>query len=459
MHIPEYESDFVKFAYWIRPNTDDDLGFVRAQIFAGRLHDHPSLAGIQVFDDEATTMERALEFRRLGRPGLYIACLVYLGLKSNPIACLTLAGILIQRAQYKEPPNQRMLLRRAFGWLKAADSGKFANSFGLQMEAFSRIEKASNAADAGKISELRRQIERNERKVTLIDGILPKWKSESGGSSEKYRCLTEPLPLRGDLTAASSKSLLDTLRSEYPWADDLLSDIETALTLSVSSNRPWLSLPPILIVGPPGIGKTRFTRRLGEITGVPARVINAGGSADNRDFSGTARGWGTAHPARIVEILRETETANPIVLLDEIDKAGGGDRNGRITATLLTMLEPETRARFYDEALATNVDLSYVNWILTANDVRALGRPLLSRLRVVHMSAPPATAAPSIVETVLRDIAASYGWPDGATPTLAPEVRKALVDALSKGASPRNIWVMIEQILAIELKWRRSGLN
>ena len=458
MHVPHYESDFVRFAYWIRPTNGSENGIVRARHFARTLMDHPSLAGIEIFDDEAKTMERAIEFRRVNRPGLYIVCLVYLGLQRDPVACLTLAGILIQRSQYKDPPNQRMLLLRAAGWLQAADSKKFTKNFGLLPEAFSRIEKASSTADDGRISEIRRQIERNERKVTLIDGALPKWKTESG-SSDKYQCLTQPLHLRGDLTPASTKVLLEAIRSEYPWAVDMLSDIETALTLSISSNKPWLSLPPLLLVGPPGVGKTRFARRLGELTGVPVRVVNAGGSADNRDFSGTARGWGTAHPSRIVEILRETEVANPIVLLDEIEKAGGGDRNGRITATLLTMLEPETRARFYDEALTINIDLSYVNWILTANDVKALGRPLLSRLRVVHMSAPPVSAAPKIVETVLRDLAARYGWPDGAMPTLAPEVHAALVDAMSKGASPRNIAVMAEQVLAIELKWRRAALN
>jgi len=335
----------------------------------------------------------------------------------------------------------------------------YTEGFGIQPEAFSRIEAASKSAEIGKISDIRRQIERNERMVTLIEGALPKWKSESGANSDKYRCLTEPLRLRGDLNSVSSRALLDALRSEYPWADDLLSDIETALVLSISSSRPWLSLPPLLIVGPPGIGKTRFARRLGELTGVPMRVINAGGSADSRDFSGTARGWGTAHPARIVDIFRETETANPIVLLDEIDKAGGGDRNGRITATLLTMLEPETRSRFYDEALNTNVDLSYVNWVLTANDVRALGRPLLSRLRVVHMRAPPMNAAATVIETALKDVAARYGWPGGTMPMLAPEVHASLARAMSKGASPRNLAVMIEQVLAIELKRRRAGLN
>jgi len=458
MHIPQLESDFVRFAYWIRPPRNNQSAIMRARLFAEGLMDHPSLAGIHVFGDEAEMMEQALEFRRLNRPGLYIACLIYMGLQNDPVACLTLAGIVAQRAQYMEPPNKRRLLLRAIGWLNAANLEKFTDNFGLPPEAFLRIEKASNAVNDGKISKVRRQIERNERKVTLIEGALPKWKSENGGS-DKYLRLTEPLHLRGDLNLARSNMLLEALRLEYPWANDLLTDIETALNLAIASGKPWLSLPPLLLVGPPGIGKTRLARRLAELTGVPIRIINAGGSSDNRDFSGTARGWGSAHPSRIVEIFRETEVANPIVLLDEIDKAGGDGRNGRITATLLTMLEPETRAHFHDEALNTKVDLSYVNWILTANDLQALGRPLLSRLRVIHMPAPPASAARRIVETILKDRAGIYGWPEGVLPSLDPEVHEALAGAMSRGASPRNISVMIEQVLAIEIKRRRATMN
>jgi len=102
-------------------------------------------------------------------------------------------------------------------------------------------------------------------------------------------------------------------------------------------------------------------------------------SGDRKIAVRAARRWSTAHPARIVEILHESGVTNPIALVDEIEKAGGSERNGRI-------------------------------------------------------------------------------W-DVPLPRLEPEVHAALVDAMSKGASSRNIAVMVEQVLAIELKRRRVGLN
>jgi hypothetical protein len=452
------ESDLKNLVFWVRPPSRRDRRISRAAAFAARIAELPFLTNISIFRDADETLVEALEFRRIGRDGLYIASLLYLGLRRDPIACLTLAGILAQKADLRlgvRPPNAKRLLNRALGWLAAIDYDAFEKGFGTLPQAFARIEAAKDADNSESDLALKRRLELNERRVTLINKPLRRWKSDAA-SSDRYSALEAPLELRGNLDRKNEAKLLAALREEYPWAVDLLSDIETATALSVGAGLPWLSIPPILIVGPPGIGKTRFVRRLSELTGVPYRTINGGGSADNRDFAGTARGWGSAHPSRIVEIFCDTLVANPIVLFDEIDKAGGGERNGRSTGTLLAMLEAETRTRFYDEALALNVDLSFVNWVLTANDVAGLGRPLLSRLRVVHMPAPPSSAASRIIQSAIEDIGARMGWPKEALPVLDREVHSALVRAMGRGASPRNIAAMLEQILAIEVKWRRS---
>jgi hypothetical protein len=458
MFIPQNEAELTKLVFWVRPLSRRDFRKNRAADFAFQIAQLQCLKGIEIFRDDERVLETALEFRRIGRDGLYIASLIYLGLRQDPIACLTLAGILAQRVVSPlgiRPPNSMRLMARAIGWLAAMDQGRFESGFGSVPQALTRVEASKTDTDATIDAGLKRKLELNERRILLVEKPLRKWKSETT-SWERYAALNDRLDLRGKLDRQGEARLLAALRDEYPWALDLLADIETAIALSIGAGTPWLSIPPILIVGPPGIGKTRFVRRLSELSGVPYRTINGAGSSDNRDFSGTARGWGTAHPSRIVEILCDTQVANPIVLFDEIDKAGGGERNGRAAATLLTMLEPETRSRFFDEALAANVDLSFVNWVLTANEVTGLGRPLLSRLRVVHMSAPPASAAPRIIRSAIQDIGVRLGWPKEALPELDQEVQDALVDAMAKGASPRNIAAMLEQILAIEVKWRRS---
>src|SRR5690606_31841816 len=88
--------------------------------------------------------------------------------------------------------------------------------------------------------------------------------------------------------------------------------------------------------------------------------------------------------------IARCKTANPIIVVDEIDKTTPGGHNGDIHWTLLTLLEQQTAAVFFDECLLTNCNLSQISWILTANDVHSLPRPLLSRLRVIRVGRPAA---------------------------------------------------------------------
>ncbi len=467
MFVPKAEAELVELALWMRPPTANLHRYEnprRALKFALGISKLPFLKGVDIFDaedDDDEMLEQAMQFRQAGRQGLYVTCLMYLGLKRRPLACLLLAGIVTQMAkQDRAHPvwSRRQLRRRAVGWLSAILLEDFEKGFGFDPAKLPMFRSTSEIKEVDREKLSLQRLELNEGKVSIIQIPIRKFRSDTT-DSERYKNLHEPLALAGNLNTQSAAELLKGLRSEYPWAHDLLNEIETAITLSVSGGRHWLSLPPILIVGRPGIGKTRLIRRLSALSGVPYVIVNAGGSIDNRSFAGTARGWGSAHPSRIVEIFVETQTANPIVLVDELDKAGGGARNGRLTQSLLTMLEPETNAKFYDEALATTVDLSFVNWIFTANSLDNLGRPLLSRLRVVHMPPPPPSAAPKILATILKEVGERYGWTNDMLPTLDPAVTAALEASLGKGASPRNLIAMIEQVLAIEAKQRRTSLN
>ena len=453
MYVSDDENELAKLVLWTNPPVDENTGRRRSGRLLEQLEDHPSLKSVPIPIDENGLFKFALKLKAINRPGLYVAYLLALALDGHPFACLIIAGILTQRIAEGAAKNKTTTKRRIDGWLNAPRASKFAEALNLPNILFTLNSDETRKPRADKAEELQRKINLNNRKVIVVTASLEKWKSETS-SSERYLRLHQALDLKGNVDRTGSAALIAALRHEYPWAHELLEDIGTALTLSISSGRPWLSLPPLLLLGPPGVGKTRFVRRLSELSGVPYRLVNAGGSSDNRDFAGTARGWGTAKPARITEILRETEVANPLVLIDEVDKAGGGDRNGRIQAPLLTMLEPETRARFYDEALGTNVDLSYVNWIITANDISALGQPLLSRVRLVRMPHPPAEHANRIVATIIADVGQLRGWPEDALPELEPEVRSALIAAVQRGMSPRRLNTVLEEILAIETRRR-----
>jgi ATP-dependent Lon protease len=151
-------------------------------------------------------------------------------------------------------------------------------------------------------------------------------------------------------------------------------------------------------------------------------------------------------------MLRATEYANPIILIDEIDKTGGSGCNGKKVSTLLTMLEPKTRGCFYDKALGASFVLTFMNWILSANDIAELGKPLLSRLRLVHMPPPPLTAADRVVDTILTYLAKRQGLSAEDAPLLESQVREALVSAVLKGMSRRRLKAVLEESFVIEIR-------
>ena len=165
-------------------------------------------------------------------------------------------------------------------------------------------------------------------------------------------------------------------------------EIRRTLALAAHAGRPSPRLRPLLLVGPPGIGKTWFARRLAQALNLPFASLNLGGATDNRCLQGTARGWSAATPAWPIAEMSRLAAPNPVLFLDEIEKAGGQrDSNGRVHDTLLAMIEPESAAGWFDECLRTPADLRNVVWIMAANETRGIPAPLLSRLAVHHIDA------------------------------------------------------------------------
>ncbi len=155
-----------------------------------------------------------------------------------------------------------------------------------------------------------------------------------------YQPLTRPLPLHQ--VPRNSVARLAALAEAAPGFAAPIAEIRRTLALAAHAGRPSPRLRPILLVGPPGVGKTWFARRLAQALELPFASLNLGGATDNRCLQGTARGWSATTPAWPIAEMARLATPNPVFFLDEIEKAGGQrDTNGRAHDTLLAMIEPE----------------------------------------------------------------------------------------------------------------------
>lgn len=239
-----------------------------------------------------------------------------------------------------------------------------------------------------------------------------------------------------DKSLARSKGAIpkvQALRSTFLHFSEVIDHVENHLYLCDKGSGAFY-IPPVLIVGGPGIGKTFFLHELARAVNTPFEMIGMEGVTSGFDITGLTEGYSSGAPGRLLTCLVTSPSMNPIVLLDEIDKAGGDSRYP-VVNRLLPLLERYTAQKYKDECLPLEVDASHIVWFATANDEKALSGPIKSRFDTFNVPAPNAMQKDALTQGVYLRIVESNPWGAHLDKTLSEDVLYALARASTPGAA------------------------
>jgi len=246
-----------------------------------------------------------------------------------------------------------------------------------------------------------------------------------------YERMLEKGPDRFQVKPAGLPAM-DHLYDDLPNFTAVLDDVKRQLALCEDS-RDALEITPLLLLGSPGIGKTHFARVLSELLGTGMGFISMSSMTAGWVLSGASSQWKGARAGKVFETLVEGQYANPVMVVDEIDKAGGEHAYDPLGA-LYGLLEHDTAGSFIDEFAEVPIDASQVIWVATANDARSIPDPILNRMNVYDVLPPDREQARHIASKLYRSIRADHGWGS----RFDPEPSADVLDRLSEMA-PRDM--------------------
>ncbi|MCK5894419.1 MAG: endopeptidase La [Endozoicomonadaceae bacterium] len=177
-----------------------------------------------------------------------------------------------------------------------------------------------------------------------------------------------------------SRKILDR---DHDGLDDVKDRIIEFLAVGVYKGEVSGSI--LLLVGPPGVGKTSIGTSVAEALGRKFYRFSVGGMRDESEIKGHRRTYIGAMPSRFVQALKDVASSNPVIMLDEVDKIGASYR-GDPASALLEVLDPSQNNEFLDHYLDIRIDLSKVLFICTANQLDTIPGPLLDRMDLIRLS-------------------------------------------------------------------------
>jgi len=303
------------------------------------------------------------------------------------------------------------------------------------------MKRLRRRAKALKLSpEAAEKFEEEMRKLEMLDPASPEY-----GVSRHYLDWLTSLPWgkccreRFHLKAAAK-----ALNRHHAGLDDVKDRILEFIAVGARKKEVGGSI--ILFVGPPGCGKTSLGRAIAEALNRPFFRFSVGGMRDEAEIKGHRRTYIGAMPGKIIQALKQVKVANPVIMIDEVDKIGT-DFRGDPASALLEVLDPEQNRDFLDHYLDVRFDLSKVLFLLTANQLDTVPPPLLDRAEIIRL--------PGYIAGEKIAIARKHLWPrlldeHGLTRkevTLAPAALKRLVEDHAREPGVRRLEQLLRKIL------------
>lgn len=235
---------------------------------------------------------------------------------------------------------------------------------------------------------------------------------------------------------------LDDLAVHCPNFSHVVDHIKKRTALRVKGNAVF-GFEPLLLLGKPGVGKSYFAKKLSQILGFRVSQINLESAQTAAQIVGTSHHFGKSNFGAIFENLALGQFTNPIIFVDEIDKAGSSNTTKGFTDSLTPfyqLLEVEQAKSFCDLSIPTvELDASQISWIFTANDLDSIPKPIANRLRIFDVENPTLDQFEVIAQSIVKELLEIYGVTDWHFTLSSDEIESLYRYAFEQDKSLRDV--------------------